>query len=417
MNKRKRQRFTAALIAVAIALSLAGCADNREYIDPKNSKSSKSEKTSDTESSKPSDISGEPSDASKPEPEPEQLKALDMFDFLPEIPMTDVSKFEYIYDEYYGGIVITDFLTDDTAIRIPDIIDGKPVVGLELNSKLAYNEPNYSGSSNGLDIYDNTPGYKKYNIAELILPDTVKNIRVGVVEAGGHVSVMNGTALINVQYMNLPRDFNFCNGYLSSLKKLYIDEGRKDLSERRQFINIGDNLSYVYIPTTMNAFNRAFLTFDNNVTPTIYYCDKTYKGYTDELHHLINDVNGDGFVIKENYYYMDDISLIDFYSDRDEVVVPDGITVIGAGSFYGSNIKKLSVPANVQLLGGLESFFSAYGCFNSCSDLTEITFEKGSQLENILASFNNCPKLKSINIPNTVTQISSAFQTVPDLKA
>lgn len=408
MNIRKRQRFAAALIAAALTLTLAGCGDDREYVEPKDSGSSRSEKTSDTESSKPSDISGDPSDAGKPDPEPEQLKALDMFDFLPEIPVTDASKLEYRYDDYYDGIIITDFLTDDTAIRIPDIIDGKPVIGLELNSKLAYNEPNYSGSSYGLDTYDNTPGYKKYNITELILPDTVKNIRVGVVEAGGHVSAMDGTALINVQYMNLPKDFNFCNGFLSSLKKLYIDEGRKDMPQRRQFINIGDNFSDVYIPTTMNAFSREFLTFENNHMPNVYYCGKTYNGYTDELHRLINDVNGNGLVIKENYYNMDDITVTAFYSDRDEVVIPDGVTAIGADVFRGSKIKSVTIPATVKKLGGYDPNFGA-GSFNSCDDLTSVYFEKGSQLETILESFKNCPNLKNITIPDGVTQIWTSF--------
>lgn len=364
-----------------------------------------------------------------PKPEKKPLKDLDMWEFLPEIPVTDVSAFEYQYNEYVDGIVITDFLTDETKIRIPDTIDGKPVVGLSLQKFK-------DGVESNSDIYQletDSSFFKTYDITELILPETIKQIYVRCVVTYSEWAPP-GPALNKVEYMNIPLSLMSNNAAFSSMKKLYINNGR-DRINIDLFQGMEDSLETLYIPSSIKAFGRNFLATYNYAEDKlypfsklneIYYGGDTYNGYTDKLHYLINDVYGTGFVInKYDNYYDGRVNVVELeysYSDREDVIIPNGVTSIGADAFFHCDtIKTATIPASVESFNGYNAL--QYSCsFDGCYNLTTVYFEKGSKLK-VLVGLNDCPKLEKIVLPEGLAEIGSflwdvsAFEQCPSLKS
>lgn len=77
-----------------------------------------------------------------------------------------------------------------------------------------------------------------------------------------------------------------------------------------------------------------------------------------------------------------------------DLVIPDGVTSIGAGAFYDSALynnrfTSVEIPATVTSIG--------YEAFDNCRGLTSVTFEAGSQLESIGSyAFHGCSGLTSV---------------------
>ena len=82
-----------------------------------------------------------------------------------------------------------------------------------------------------------------------------------------------------------------------------------------------------------------------------------------------------------------------------KTVVITGGTSIGYAAFEGcASLETITIPSSVKTIDGL--------AFRNCSNLTTVTFEKGSQCTSIgYNAFQNCTSLKSITIPSSVTSI------------
>lgn len=422
------KKITAILLSAALMLSLTACGKDEK------SESSDSKDKSYSENSKNSDpvFPDSSDDTSDPEPKPEPLKDLEMFEFLPEIPVTDVSAFKYRYDEDKGGIVITDFLTEETKIRIPDTIEGKPVVALRLNEEFG----DYGGElPEGIFSYDEVSGYKKYDITELILPDTVTEIRSPSFN-NYHGFSCDSPVLDKVEYINIPSGFSHTGAAFRGLKSVYFGNDTEYLYPDI-FKFSKDSIEKLYIPSSVSAFSKYYLMsyewVAGEVTYSpcpnlkeIYYRGNTYNGYTDELHHLINDVYGNGFIINKYDTYYDGstnvVMVMAFFSDRADVVIPDGVTDISEQAFNNcSTMKTVTFPASVKRFRGEEGH-DYYCCFENCDNLTSVKFEEGCRPKT-LVGFNNCQKLESIVIPEGVVSIGdslrwvNAFQNCPSLKS
>lgn len=149
-----------------------------------------------------------------------------MFDFLPKIDYTPVEDLIYHYDDNLVGIKVTRYTGDSDAVRIPDTIDGKPVVSVDL-------------------------GLNQLN--ELILPDSVEELYFDY----------------RVKYINYPRNlkpniydtalkgFNRGTFDQTEIEKIYIPAGVTELYDF-EFMDC-ENLKEVYIPSTITEIgNRVF---------------------------------------------------------------------------------------------------------------------------------------------------------------
>ncbi|MBQ4530566.1 MAG: leucine-rich repeat protein [Lachnospiraceae bacterium] len=150
------------------------------------------------------------------------------------------------------------------------------------------------------------------------------------------------------------------------------------------------------------------------------------------------------------------VVLLRYYGDGGNVVIPDGVKIIGSGAFAScSSITSIKIPdgvteirdnafSNCSNLKGVEISSSVTiigdGAFKGCSNLSSITipgsvtkigayvFEDCSSLENIEmisgdmtsignGAFTNCSGLTSIKIPDGVTEIGyQAFENCSNLE-
>ena len=83
--------------------------------------------------------------------------------------------------------------------------------------------------------------------------------------------------------------------------------------------------------------------------------------------------------------------------EGDSVTIPNGVTSIGSGAFFGcSSLTSITIPDSVTSIGR--------SAFDGCSSLTSITIPDGvTSINN--NTFHHCSSLASITIPDSVTSI------------
>ncbi len=109
-----------------------------------------------------------------------------------------------------------------------------------------------------------------------------------------------------------------------------------------------------------------------------------------------------------------DVTAIDAYAFQNcaslkEIILPEGLTTIGAGAFKGSGLSEIPVPASVTSLGP--------GAFESCKNLTSINLPSG--LKTIDGqTFAGCTKLSQVTLPESLEiLVTGAFQGCSELQS
>ena len=125
------------------------------------------------------------------------------------------------------------------------------------------------------------------------------------------------------------------------------------------------------------------------------YSIKKYRG-TNKILHIPSTYNGSPIVSLDTQAFRDCDTLV-------EVVIPEGITVIGETCFYMlDNLKTVHIPASVTTI-------SSKG-FNRCYALTDVIFAENSMLTTIGdLAFSECESLVSIVLPKSALNLGSGL--------
>ncbi len=104
-------------------------------------------------------------------------------------------------------------------------------------------------------------------------------------------------------------------------------------------------------------------------------------------------------------------------SSLKDVTLPEGLTVIGAGAFAETAVESIVIPSTIQqwtIRSEPNNAANHNDAFYQCKKLSSVTFKSG--ITSIYGTpFRDCPLLKKIFIPATVTDIHNAFANSANL--
>lgn len=364
-----------------------------------------------------------------------------MWKVLPEIEETPIENLIYEYDIELAGMAITGYKAQSPKVRIPDTIEGEPVVGVNLPDSTITEiiMPNtvkravlnksclqYANYPLCLDTYedgDSAPGSAN---------EAFNGSKIEAIYIPKGITAIPSSAFMNcssLKTINLPEgiaaipDSAFKN--CSSLKEInlpntvteindYAFDGCKSLMK----IAFSDNLSYL-APHFIDVYasEGAIITYKGKE----YRVIEEEADKFNELYELINF--RDGMQIRNGV-------LIDTVEDISEAVIPDTVTKINKGAFSGrKNLKSVIIPDSVIEIGisafsGSENVVVTYkGKTYNYEHLSDWLVdainlgESGMLIENgVLKDVSR--ELTEVVIPNNVTTIArDAFDGCTNLSS
>ena len=377
------KRLALVLAGVLAICSLTACdgetpteSQLREQIAKLESElSSVSDNSTSTENS---EIVGSNINDSQPEQNEPKSDYPDMFDVLPAIEETPISKFEYEYDAKMEGMRITNYLGQSPKVRVPNIIEGEPVVAVNTG-----------------DV----------QITHLYLPDTVHEVNC-VEEFLKYVNIPSS-------YDERSRTGDILTFWADNIESVYLNYGVTEITHGE--FDGCVNLTTISIPNTVteigdyafsNCSGLSSITIPNGVK-------KIGEWSFQECTNLTNITLSDQITEIGNYAFVYCGSLNEINipkqisrigesafsncSNLTNVNLPDGISEIGENAFSNcTGLKSITIPGSVSRINE--------GTFLNCNNLTELTLMNGIK-EIEYEAFSDCGKLISVTIPETVTQL------------
>ena len=297
------------------------------------------------------------------------------------------------YEENESGITITRYTGNKTKLVIPGKIGGKEVTSIGWNA--------FSGCR---------------GLKSITLPEGVTSIRESAFrDCSGLTCITIPEGVTGIE----SEVFEGCSG----LKNITLPKGVTSIGEFAfmgcsgltsitipdSVTSIGDNafggcsgLTSIMLPKSVTSIGRwAFASCSGLRSITI---PKGVNSIEDVAFSGCNGLTSIK-VSKENKYYdsrNDCNAIIETKSNKlvsgcKKTVIPDSVTCIGYGAFWGySGLKSIMLPKGVTSI-------EAYA-FVGCSGLKSITLPK-SVTSIGLGAFGDCSGLKSITIPKSVTSI------------
>ena len=210
-----------------------------------------------------------------------------------------IYEFEYEYNAELSGIVINKYIGTSTKVRIPEKIDGKPVVSID-------------------------GAFKNSKITEITIPDSVTTI-------GGY-AFSGASSLTSITIGNGVTTIDWCafEG-CRSLTSVTIPDGVwaigpgafKECSSLTS-VTMPDSIKYIYDYAFSGCRSLTSITIPNGVWGDI--CNYTFEGCSSLISITILDsvsfIGGAAF---------------DGCKSLTNIIIPDGVDYIGVGAFHGCN--------------------------------------------------------------------------------
>ncbi|MCM1299405.1 MAG: leucine-rich repeat domain-containing protein [Firmicutes bacterium] len=240
--------------------------------------------------------------------------------FLPEnIPVAEESELIYRYDEELGGVLVIDYRGERTDLRIPDTLNGKPVLVVNLEEcKVQLTSLVMPDSVCEFKLASD--GFYKEKLKYIYIPKSVTSVYLKHCDSLTSMTIPNGVTSV---------EFSYCN----ALTSVTIPDGVTEIS----FFHC-ENLTSVTIPNSVTKiYSFAFAGCTNLTSVTIP--------------DSVTEIGTEAFKDCENLT---------------SVIIPYGVTAIKYAAF--SNCKSLTsvtIPDSVTELGA--------EAFKDCESLTSLT--------------------------------------------
>ena len=186
-----------------------------------------------------------------------------------------------------------------------------------------------------------------------------------------------------------------------------LHEGLKSIGQGAFMLYKGTELN---LPSTLEYLGKDAFLFAINVETLHIPANLEDIGYgafshMDSLTAITADPNNSSYTAVDGVLYSKDGAELVVYpcgNGEKNVVVPEGVSVIGNGAFWGKHMmKSVSLPSTLTVIDS--------GAFQVCMGLTEITIPEGVTYIGSYA-FNSCDGLTTVNLPSTIKTIEqSAF--------
>lgn len=315
---------------------------------------------------------------------------------------------------------------NDTTGSFGDIeVNGQ--ASANFNVTLANSVPEIYIIDLSLDLVDNNEKHTNLDFELLkgiiVFDDAnVKSICVSLWDTNGdgELSYVEAAAVTNLG--NAFRE----NSTISSFDELQYFIGLSSIGSLAFYRCTG--LTSIEIPNSVTSIgDRAFaecsgltsIEIPNSVTSIFYNIDNPFKGCS-SLEQIIVEAGNTVYDSRGNCNAIINSSTSKLIAGCKNSVIPNSVTAIGSGAFYGcSGLTSIEIPYSVTEIG----WNAFYGCSgltsieipNSVTSIGSYAFEHCSRLASIelsnsvtsigVGTFYYCYDLTSIEIPNSVTSI------------
>lgn len=362
------KKATAIIAAFGIFMTLTGCGGKNESApvkDPNNGQNSE----------RVMEIAKTPD------------KDLTIWEVLPEIPETPAADLEYHLLADESGVKVTGYKGTGNAVRVPETIEGKPVVEVRF-SELQAEEVIFPRSAERCILSYCTAKYinipcddmhisGEYALEKVYIEDSVTVISeillagqdlLKQVRMGSNIKVIETGA------------FQRCD----ALSELEIPEGVEYIDDAFRY----SAFTKLTLPDSLVGLHKEAFVWASDKT-VIVYNGKNYSRFDDELFRQFypNDL-----LIYNNV-------VMDCWDNVSEITIPEGVTEIGKYSLaFQKEVTKITLPSSVRVINN--------GAFSGCEKLTEIVIPEGVEELGALI-FDGCKSLKKIDLPDSISSIDN----------
>ena len=228
------------------------------------------------------------------------------------------------------------------------------------------------------------------NITNVIIPDSVTSI--------GHFPFRDCNSLANINYLGTIDDW-------------FKIEGLNDLmqygSTNKTFSLNGQAVTELVIPNTVTSIQYSAF-YGTNITSITFEENSQCTRIGSYAFHgcsSLANINYLGTI--EDWCKIEGLDNLMYYGTSSKTLVIDGkeitgdflipntVTTISSGAFYGTSITSITIPDSVTSIGS--------GAFSYCSSLTSVTIpDSVTSIDQ--QAFQGCINLTNINFNGTITQ-------------
>ena len=333
------------------------------------------------------------------------------YDVLSEVTVQAVSPLGYDFVGWYEGDTLR---TTDLEYTFT-----VPVDGVELTAKWTVKDEMAGFIFTATDSVCHITGVTDTTVTELYIPEYVTDIantafsdcemleRITVSEDNPDYYSQSGVLYSNNQIEYVPLKVS---GHVvipegvSTIRDQFVD--RKGITA----LTVPSTVQVMAVSWNMGPFVGCDSLRELYITDLAAWCNIYWSSYTDSPLTIVEKVYIDGQLVQGSITIPDGVTQIKegvFYGFKGlrSVILPESLTYIGFFAFANTGLTSVTIPESVTVIAG--------GTFYGCTDLTSITIHNNvTDIED--SAFEGCSNITSATMPTTAIDYipQDSLQTV-----